>query len=155
MIGSKGQQWEVMKLLQGGVIAVLIFSVVFAVVSYTKGQTPQADVYSVSCEIIGDAFAARDTKQYFVREAMLVEQEVDSLALIHCSGLPSSGVTLNLHCVQGFCVYDGKHLDGRNDCDVGRGCNHMSFVEGATISVCAICEDDACSLWFGENECAI
>ncbi|MCK4327703.1 MAG: hypothetical protein KAW41_04470 [Candidatus Diapherotrites archaeon] len=151
-IGSRGQQWEVMKLLQGGVIAVLMLIVVYGVVSSVRGQTPRSDVYSVSCEILGSAYAARGTGERFVREALLVEQEIFSEALVQCSGLPS-GTSVKMMCKHAFCLHDGEPLNRGSDCRLHSPCSSMEFVAGDTINVCAVCDEGECRIWFGESEC--
>lgn len=156
VLGSRGQQWAVMKLLQAGVIAVVMLTIVWGVVQHAKDQTPQSDIYSVTCEMLGDAYAARDTGEHFTREALLVEQELNSIALIQCSGLPS-GVRLKLLCEQSFCLYEGKPLDRSNNCREHSPCTSMEFVSGQTTDICAICYEDGptdvCDIWFGESTC--
>ena len=151
-IGSKGQQWEVMKLLQGGVIAMLMFVVVYGVITSVQGQIPQSDVYSVTCELLGSAYAAGGTGEYFVREALLVEQGFDTDALVQCSGLPS-GITLNLFCSKAYCLYDGEPLNRGSKCRLHSPCSQMDLVAGKTINVCSSCDIDECRVWFGESEC--
>ena len=153
-IGSKGQQWEVMKLLQGGVIAVMMLIIVYGVVSSVKDRAPQSDVYTVTCEMLGSAYAARGTGEWFVREALLVEQEIGAQALIQCSGLPT-GAELNLFCQKAFCIHDEEPLNRGSDCRLHSPCTEMGFVAGETIPVCAICDDDECRVWFGEDECRV
>jgi len=151
-IGSRGQQWTVMQMLQGGVLAMVMLVIVWGVVQSVKDQTPKSDIYSVTCEILGSAFAARGTGEYFNREALLVEQEIFADSLIQCSGLPQ-GTPLKLFCKQAYCLKDGESLDRANDCRQHSPCSEMAFAAGETAHVCTVCDDDECRVWFGETEC--
>jgi len=150
--GSRGQQWTAMQMLQGGVLAMVMLVIVWGVVQSAKDQTPKADVYSVTCEILGSAFAARDTGQHFTREALLVEQEIFANSLLQCSGLPM-GTPVKLFCQQAYCLKDGESLDRTNDCRQHSPCSEMALAAGETADVCTVCKDGECQVWFGETAC--
>lgn len=147
-IGSRGQQFTVLQLLQGAVIAMAMLLIVYGVVQYTKDQAPTSDVYSVTCEVLSSAFAARGTGEHFNREAMLTSQEVSATSLVQCSGLPI-GTTVGMHCTKPFCLVAGEPAD----CGQHTPCPEIEFAAGQTIPVCAICDEDECRVWFGEKEC--
>ena len=153
MIGSRGQSYAALKLLQGGVLAMVMLVIVYGVIHFAEDRRPSSDVYSVSCEILSSAYAARGTNEYFTRDAMLVEQEVDASALMHCSGLPA-GTTVNMICKRPFCIHDEEPVTDSGDCTLYQPCFSMGFVSGNLVPVCATCTNDgACNVWFGESEC--
>ncbi|MBN3037560.1 MAG: hypothetical protein JW834_03885 [Candidatus Diapherotrites archaeon] len=155
MLGSRGQQYTVFQLLQGAILAAVMLTIVWAVVSSVHGQIPTSDVYSVSCELLGSAFSAAGTGTYFTREALLVEQDFGADALAQCAGLPSAGVTVGLVCERPYCFYDGEPLDEGGECSsYTRWCDGMGFVSGDRIDVCTICPEwDKCFVVFGADEC--
>ncbi len=149
----RGQSYAVLKLLQGAVIAVVMLTIVYGVIKFVEDRRPSSDIYSVSCELLGSAYAARGTGEHFSRQALLVEQEVSSSSLIQCSGLPA-GTTLNLLCNKAFCIHNDEQVTDTGDCTLHSPCFSMRFVAGNMVPICASCSTDGfCNLWFGESEC--
>ena len=154
-IGTRGQQWSVLKLLQGGVLAVVMMTIVWGVVQTTREQIPPSHVYSVTCETLSSAYAAAQTPESFVVEALLVPMEFEAESLAQCAGLPSY-TSVNLHCRKAYC-YDpktGDSLDATSKCRKNSPCSEMGFYEGQTIKICMNCPNlELCEVWFGETEC--
>lgn len=153
MSGSRGQSYAVLKLLQGGVLAVVMLTIVYGVIQFAEDRRPSSDVYSVGCELLGSAYAARGTGEHFTRDALLVEEGITSHSMVQCSGLPA-GTTVNLICEKPFCIHHDEQVDTTGECTLYQPCFSMDFVAGSMIPVCAKCTNDgACNLWFGESEC--
>lgn len=154
-IGTKGQQWTVMQLLQAGVISMTMLIIVWGVVDSTREQIPPSHVYAVTCETMSSAYAAAQTGESFVKEALLVQQEIDASALEYCGGLPSD-THVNLFCRRAYCFdpKTGDSLDVVSKCRKNSPCSEMGFYAGETIKICINCPNlELCEVWFGETEC--
>jgi len=154
MFGSRGQSYAVLKILQGAVLALVMLSIIYGVIHFAEDRRPSSDIYSVSCELLSSAYAARGTGEHFTRQALLVEQGISSSALVQCSGLPA-GTTLNLLCKKPFCIHNDEQVSDTGECSPNsHACFSMEFVAGSMIPICATCTNNgACNLWFGEKEC--
>ena len=153
MVGSRGQSYAVLKILQGAVLAVVMLTIVYGIIHFAEDRRPSSDIYSVSCELLSSAYAARGTGEHFTRQALLVEQEVSSSSLVQCSGLPA-GTTLNLLCKRAFCIHSDEQVTETGECGLYQPCFSMRFVAGDMVPVCATCTNDGeCNIWFGEKEC--
>ncbi|MFC2174414.1 hypothetical protein ACFLQ2_00905 [archaeon] len=142
-----------MKLLQGGVIAVVMLMVVYGVVQSVREQAPAASVFFVTSELLSSAYAGRETGVNFVREAILEEEEFSSEALVFKSGLPSN-VDVFMHCRHPYCLEGEVPVTVLGKCGlVTSRCTTMGFAPGESIDVCVVCEENKCHAWFGETVC--
>ena len=158
---QKGQQYTVFQLLQAAVIAVVLLGIAYGIVTTIQEQTPGSDVLSVSCELLGSAYAAAGTGEFFVRTAKLNAQFFDSDALNTCAGLPEDTRT-RIYCNSAFCVLDGEPVTETGFCnyEVGRkdACDEIEVLAGAEISVCIAClatDPIECGVFLDEDNCGI
>lgn len=156
MLNQKGQQYSVFKLLQGGILSMMMLMIVYGIVTSVSEQVPESSPFSISQEILSSAYQAAGTDVYFTRESLLVEQEFEAESLKIAAGLPRGRTpTVGLICRKAFCEYDGEPLTGQGDCSsFQNACNSMKFISGDNTPICAICTSyDKCYVVFGEREC--
>ena len=154
-MGSKGQQWSVLKLLQGAVIAVTMLVIIWGVVDTVWSNTPDADTYTVSCEILSSAYAAAGTGHSFTRQGLLKDQTFESDALVKCAGLPTGRMDVKMYCENSYCLYNGRPVTDTHSCSrPPNGCSELEFISGENIDICAKCSDYRhCDIWYGNKNC--
>lgn len=145
---DRGQASTVFKLLQGGVIAMVMLGIIFGIINTLRQQQPGSGLVSVSKELLSSAYSARGTGEAFTRKANLEDKYLTAEGLEKASGI---GWEVFFFCDKRYCVKEEE--DERKDCSFDDGCKNLRFKKGAQITVCAICEKQECQLFFGEKNC--
>ena len=165
MIGSKGQAYAAMKLLQGGVIALVLLGIIYGALQMVKEYEPGSDILTVSGELLASAYSAAGTGRRFTRQAKVKSEFITSESIKQKAGIDDPSLTLNMYCRIPIAKYTddaGRSGECTDFCGwdsqsgpYGQGpCDKLMIEQGSMIDVCVYCPGfNKCQVVLGTKDC--
>ena len=149
MLGRKGQAYDAMKFLQGGVIAVVLLGIIYGGIQLVKDYEPGSDVEHVTAGLLSSAYSAAGTGVSFTRRGRLVQEIITNEGLKSLAGIDNPNLNIYFHCV----LPVGTGLNHKS-CDSNNGVSGVQLKEGTTIPICVVCGSlKRCDVYLGKDKC--
>ncbi len=148
MFGNKGQAYDAMKFLQGGVIAVVLLGIVYGGLQIVRQYEPGADVAHVAAGLLSSAYSAAGTGVGFSGKARLKPMQLTGEGIKALAGIDNDNLHVNFRCSQPVGTYKGEVCSRNVDY------KEVQLSRGGVIYICVICSSASdCVIYLGSSSC--